>query len=88
MSSMNEKLKNIFSAEFPELLFDVFSENGLINETSVIFTVFADGELALVKGPIIDFAKTVFNEVWMNSPIEDDLELVFLGLMTGFSDDD
>lgn len=85
--SMNEKIQNVFVSEFPEVQFDVFSENGLLNERSVIFTVFADGQLITKKYDILNFAKTVFDEVWLNSEIEDNFELVLLGLLTAVDED-
>ena len=83
---MNEKLQNVFAAGFPEVGFEVFSENGEINENAVMFTVFAWFEngaaLSNIQG-ILDFAKTVFDEVWLAKDSTDKFEVVFFGLLTG-----
>ena len=78
----DDKIRDILTAEFPELIFEVFSENGQINQNFTIYTIFADGEIEDNAEAVIEFAKTVFDEVFVKKDDLGPLEMVFNGLIT------
>ena len=84
-SNVDEKICNILSAEHQNLLFEVFSENGIINEHSIIFSVFVDspdGTMSTQRNSVIDSAKTIFDEVFLQSHQDGSYEMFFYGLIT------
>lgn len=88
MSTINqadEKIKNVFIAEFPNLLFDVYSENGYINQNATLFTIFVDKSVVEKfskeeQKSILDFAsEDVFDEIFISE--DEDYSLIFFGLI-------
>jgi hypothetical protein len=81
-TAIDEKIQNVFIAEFPEIFFEVFSENGQINEKSRMFTVFVESELVEKERPVIEeFAKTVFDEVFLQPGNDTHMDMCFFGLL-------
>ena len=83
--SADEKIKNIFSAEHQNLVFEIYSENGQINEHTRIFSVFVDspdGTMGTQRNSVIDSAKTIFDEVFLQSHQDGSYEMFFYGLIT------
>jgi hypothetical protein len=87
MTNTDDKIKNVFAAEFENAIFDVYSENGQVNQNIVLYTVFADKSEYNVEKfseeeqeAIIQFAKLyVFDEIFQSE--KDDYSLVFYGLI-------
>ena len=83
-SNVDEKICNILSAEHQNLLFEVFSENGLINEHSIIFSVFVDspdGTMDDQRESVIESAKTVFDEIFLQPQQDGQYEMFFYGVI-------
>jgi len=89
MCANDEKIKNVFASEFQNLIFDVYSENGVINENNVLYTVFVDKSIIEKFSPeefnaIMEFAKNnVFDEIFLSE--KDDYTLIFFGLINNAS---
>jgi hypothetical protein len=82
--SSDDKIKNVFSSEFPDTLFDVFSENGQVNEHTTLYTVFfepTDWDNKVNQDEVLEFAKSVFDEVFFAT--EDEHVESFFGVITG-----
>jgi hypothetical protein len=87
MTNTDDKIKNAFAVEFENAVFDVYSENGQVNQNIVLYTVFADKSEYNVEKfseeeqeAIIQFAKLhVFDEIFQSE--KDDYSLVFYGLI-------
>lgn len=81
----DDKIKNVFTSEFQNLIFDVYSENGQINENNVMYTVFVDKSVIEKFSQeehtsIMQFAKSnVFDEIFLSE--KDDYTLIFFGLI-------
>jgi|688.fasta_scaffold1723506_2 hypothetical protein len=87
MTNTDDKIKNAFAVEFENAVFDVYSENGQVNQNIVLYTVFVDKSEYNVEKfseeeqeAIIQFAKLhVFDEIFQSE--KDDYSLVFYGLI-------
>jgi hypothetical protein len=87
MSNAVDKIQNVLMGEFPEVVFEVFDENGLLNEHSTMYTVCADGDMDKFGDTIIELAKTIFDEVFLQPGNDGPLEKVFYGLITTYEEE-
>lgn len=77
-----QKIQQCFVNEFETLMFEVNSENGQLNENNVLYTVYVEGNLDFEGEAVIEFAKTVFDEVWVSNENEDVIdEMIIYGVI-------
>jgi putative NADPH-quinone reductase len=80
-NNADDVIQNRFAAEFTNVVFDVCSDNGQINQKSLMLTVFVDGDIEKYHDEIITFAKEVFDEIFTDGGNDGKSEFYFYGLL-------
>ena len=84
MCNADDRIHNILSADHQDLVFEIFSDNGQVNENTRIFSVFVDspdGTMDDQRESVIESAKTVFDEIFLQPQQDGQYEMFFYGVI-------